>query len=307
MGQLDREVRHVVGELGTLTSDTQETRQHLSTLRDSVVNLEIGQSRSEVMMEMLVGAHNISPESLRERMEFARERLAVSQKNRGLLPPAGCVDCLLPHGRGQSSQRQQKFTTTMAGAQSPNQTTGTSTGIKRPTPEVTRPTPVNLLVDDAYKRPLHDLPVAVLQKMLVEMKGAEALECLKYRNHCDVVGAISHNMQDGLYLVLKVIKTPLSKQIWTVECGRVCYVSPKGALSWGLNIPASSFTAGRGWSQNIGQAPRYDVAMNHVFCYPHSAQARAENPPSKQIKVDLAAPQHSGKRYVTGQQSDPRF
>ena len=124
------------------------------------------------------------------------------------------------------------------------------------------------------------------------------------------MGAISHIMENGLYLVVKVIKAPLSKQLWTVECGRVCYVLSKGALSWALEILPSEFTAGRGWSQNIGQAPRYDIAMNHVFCCPYSAQARADllNPPTKQRRVDLAhdvSSQHSApSSYAHAQQPD---
>ena len=72
--------------------------------------------------------------------------------------------------------------------------------------------------------------------MLIEPKHTDALECLKYRHHCDVVGTISHNMKDGLYLVVTVIRTPLCKQIWTAECGTLCSVSLK--VGWpGIGCP----------------------------------------------------------------------
>ena len=130
-----------------MTSNMQETRQHLSTSRDSVVSLEIGQSRNEVMMELLLGAHNVSPQSLRERMGSARKRLAVSQKNWALLPPAGSDDPSFQQhdGCAKPSHRQQ-FATPISCSQSQSKVLRAPAGTNRPIPEPTWSTPVNPMV-----------------------------------------------------------------------------------------------------------------------------------------------------------------
>ena len=155
-----------------------------------MVNLEIGQSRGEAMMEMLLGAHNISLESLQKRMVAARERLAISQQKRGLLlPAAASPPCAAPKTAttGPTSSSPSKARPLEPGHPT---TVRSPADTERPTPEPHRPTLVNLFVDDVCKLPPNDLPVAVLCKMLIELSGPDAMESLKCCGHSDVVGAI---------------------------------------------------------------------------------------------------------------------
>ena len=159
-----------------------EARQHLFILRDSVMNLEVGQTHNEVMMEMLVGAHNISAESLQERMVAAKERLTVSEQHRGLLFPAASPAHYAVTTNASPGTEVPSISTRTEAVKQKQKLCGASrspTNVKRPVPEPPPWTAVNLFVDNVYNQPLYDLPVTVLQKMLIELSGHDAMESFK--------------------------------------------------------------------------------------------------------------------------------